>query len=151
MASSQFDPTIMSVIIRILAVAILMSFLPAGPDAYGQTGSMNATAVEIAQMPRFCWAQFAVPNADGDEFAIHACGPSANHYCGGVIYLIRARHAASKAERLDLLRHADEAVSDTERAIKDYPKCSIREHVDATRTEVNNLLVIYGGKRAKAH
>ena len=139
----------MFAIIRILTAATLLSLLAVAADAYGQT-NMNVKAVEIAQMPRFCWAQLAVPNANGDEFRIHDCGYAANHYCGALVSLIRAKHSANKAERLDLVRLADTDVAYTERGIKDYPKCSIREHVDATRAEVNNLLVLYGGRRPKA-
>lgn len=140
----------MSAIIQIFATAILISLLPAAPDAYAQTGSMNATAVEIALLPRFCWAQFGVPNTDGEEFRMHACGVGTNHYCGALIYVIRANHATNKAARLDLLGHADVDTAYTERAIKDYPNCSIREHVATTRADVNHLIVLYGGKRPRA-
>jgi hypothetical protein len=139
----------MSALIRILAAAIFISFLPVAP-ASGQTASTNATAVEIAQLPTFCWAQFGVPNTDGDQFRMQACGPGANHYCGALIQLIRAKHAPNKSARLDLVGHADADVAYTERAIKDYPQCSIREHVAGTRAEVNSLLIIYGGKRVRA-
>lgn len=148
LASLQFDPTIMPTLIRILAAAIFISFLPVAPAA-GQTASMNATAVEIAQLPTFCWAQFGVPNTEGDQFRMQACGPGANHYCGALINVIRAKHARNKSERLDLLGHADAEVAYTESAIKDFPKCSIREHVAGTRAEVNSLLITYGGKRAR--
>jgi hypothetical protein len=148
--SSKFNLTTMRAIIRIISIAILISLSPAAREAYAQTASMNATAVEIALLPRFCWAQFGVPNTDGDEFRMQACGPGANHYCGALIYVIRAKHAANKSVRLDLLEHADGDTRYTERAIKDYPNCSIREHVAGTRAEVNNLIVLYGGKRPKA-
>jgi hypothetical protein len=91
-----------------------------------------------------------VPNAEGAEFTIRDCGGSANHYCSALIYLIRAKHSLIKSSRLDLVRHADSDVTYTERGIKDYSNCSIREHVAATRAEVNSLLTIYGGKRPRA-
>ena len=72
---------------------------------------MNVTAVEIAQLPRFCWGQLQVPNANGDEFRIRDCGPAANHYCSGLIYLVRAKRSASKSTRLDLVLHADTDVA----------------------------------------
>jgi hypothetical protein len=135
----------MSTIIRlILAVAALMA--PA-PFAYGQ---QNITAVEIAQLPRFCWAQLNVPGATGDDFRIRDCGPAANHFCSGLIYMIRARGNVKKQTRLDLLGHADVDVRYTEKAIADYPKCSIREDVANARAEVNNLMTMFGFKRARA-
>ncbi len=111
---------------------------------------MNVTAVEIAQLPRFCWGQLQVPNANGEEFWIRDCGPAANHYCSGLIYLVRAKHSAHKSTRLELVLHADTDVAYTERAIKDYPQCSIREDVARSRAEVNNLIFMYGGKRPGA-
>jgi hypothetical protein len=140
----------MAIIFRqILALVALISLLPMAPDASGQT-SMHVTPVEIAQLPRFCWAQLEVPNAQGGEFHIVDCGPAANHFCSGLIYIIRAKSQMNKSARLDLLGHADTDVRYTEKAIADYPRCSIREHVVATRAELNNLLTIFGSKRPRA-
>ena len=137
----------MHTIIRsILAVAALTALVPV---ACGQT-SMHVTPVEIAQLPRFCWGQLDVPNARGGEFAIVDCGPAANHFCSGLIYMIRAKGHVTKQTRLDLLGHADTDVRYTEKAIADYPNCSIRESVASTRAELNNLFTIYGVKRPAA-
>jgi hypothetical protein len=140
----------MAVIIRrILVLAALFLFFPIAPDASAQS-SMHVTPVETALLPHFCWAQLAVPGADGDEFHIIDCGPAANHYCSGLINMIRARSAVNKQTRLGLLESADVDVRYTEKSIADYPKCSIREHVAATRAELNHLLTIYGSKRPRA-
>ena len=137
----------MSTIIRpILAVAGLVALVSI---AHGQS-SNNTTAVEIAQLPRFCWAQLQVPNTEGDDFRIRDCGPAANHYCSGLIYMIRAKGHVNKQSRLGLLGHADVDVKYTERAIADYPKCSIREHVAGTRVELDHLLTMFGFKRPRA-
>jgi hypothetical protein len=61
------------------------------------------------------------------------CGPAANHYCSALIYIIRAKHTGNKNVRLVHFGRADVDVKYTERAIADYPKCSIREHVASTR------------------
>jgi hypothetical protein len=130
----------MSTIIRLIfAIAALVALAPV---AWGQA---RATPVEIAQLPRFCWAQY-VPDATGDDFRIRDCGPGANHYCPGLVAMIRARSQANKSAKLGLLGNADAEVRYTEKAIADYPKCSIREHVADTRAAVNNLLTMYGSK-----
>ncbi len=135
----------MSTIIQlILAVFALIALTP---DARGQ---QNVTALEIAQLPRFCWAQLQVPDATGDDFRIRDCGPAANHFCSALIYMIRARGNVKKQERLGLLGHADVDVRYTEKAIADYPKCSIREDVAGARAQLNNLLTMYGFKRPTA-
>lgn len=134
---------------QVFAFAALVSSSPIVPVASAQS-SMHVTPVETALLPRFCWAQLAVPGATGIEFHIMDCGPGANHYCSGLIYLIRAKHQVTKQGKLDFLANADVDVRYTENAIADYPKCSIREHVAGTRSEINTLLTLYGSKRPRA-
>jgi hypothetical protein len=64
--------------------------------------------------------------------------------------MIRAKGHVQKQSRLDLLGHADVDVKYTEKAIADYPNCSIREHVAGTRVELDNLMRMFGYKRARA-
>jgi hypothetical protein len=137
----------MSTIIQlILAVAALIAL---APDACGQ-GSEHVTPIEIAQLPRFCWAQLQVPDVQGDEFGIKDCGPAANHYCSGLIYKLRARGNVNKSARLSFLGIADANIRYTERAIADHPKCSIREDVANARADLNNLMTLYGYNRPRA-
>src|SRR5262249_3084716 len=107
------------------AIAFLAALSLSG-HTRAQAG-LDARPVEVAQLPTFCWAQLHIPNAEGDEFRIRDCGPSANHYCSGLLYLVRAKHAKRKIDALDGIRHADTNVAYTEDGIKNYPKCSIRD------------------------
>ena len=116
----------------------------------GYREMMHATSVEIAQLPQFCWAQFEVPDAQGDEFKIRDCGVFVNHYCPALISLIRGKNSAAKGKGPSLIRVADSDVAYTENGIAGYPRCPIREHVDATRAEINRLLRRYGSKPAAA-
>jgi hypothetical protein len=126
----------------LLAIAVCVS-----PGALADYRSeLHLTDVEIAQLPRFCWAQMGVPNAVGPGYGMESCGPRGNHYCPGLVYLLRAKNPSKYGKPLPLLQHADVDVRYTEDGIKDYPACSIRSHVAATRVEINNLLRIYGGK-----
>ena len=133
-----------SSILRMLAALGMVCLAVAADVAQAQ---LDATAMEVAQLPTFCWAQARVPNAEGDDFRIRDCGPSANHYCYALLEVVRAKHSRRRVEALDLTRRAETELAYTERAIKGYPSCNIREHVVATRVEINNLLVMYGGKR----
>jgi hypothetical protein len=112
---------------------------------------MGITAVEIAQLPRFCWGQMEVPGSSGrPEYNFPGnCGPGMNHYCPGLVKLIRAKSASVKAKRTPLLRGAADDVSYTENWMKDYPNCGVRSHVEASKAEINNLLRVYGGMPAK--
>ena len=120
-------------------------------DAWGAgpPDDLHPTATEIALLPRFCWAQMHVPDVEGPEFNLPQpsdCGWATNHYCLGLVDLNRAKHATNKGQRMTLLGLADADTRYTERAIKDYPNCSLREHVEASRAEINHLLRLYGGK-----
>ena len=136
---------------KLLTASLLVSFVfvPLAALA-GYREDMHVTAIEIAQLPPFCWMQFEVPNVKGEEFRIRDCGVAANHYCPGLLYLIRAKGHVSKGERWAHLSHADTDIRYTERAIADSPRCSIRDHVAASRTEVNNLMILYGYNRPRA-
>jgi hypothetical protein len=139
-------------ICRSFALAIFLSLTLAAFNAQGQDDDQHPTAVEIAQLPRFCWQGFRVPNAVGPEFHIPLpsdCGWGMNHYCLGLVDLIRMKKATNKRGRLGWLGLADANVRYTENAMKDYPNCSLREHVAASRAEINKFMLIYGGRRPK--
>jgi len=133
---------------RFLAMAMLVAIVAVSFPAFDARGQpQEPTALEMAQLPKFCWGQFRVPNATGDEFRIRDCGVYSNHYCYALMYLVRARSPrTNKQGRVDLLGHADVDIRYTEHGIKDYPKCSIRDNVLKSRIEVDNLLRMYGGK-----
>jgi hypothetical protein len=135
-----------------MAVAL---FVPLALDAPAVLGgyrdNLGVTEVEVAQLPKFCWAQMEVPGATGPGYTIdrNECGYLTNHYCEGLVRLMRFKSAGNKQKQLTLLRQASEAVAYTEGGIKNYPRCSIRPHVAATRAEVNTLLNTYDRSRAK--
>jgi hypothetical protein len=137
------------VIRRILWAVALVCLAGNAPAAFGGYGD-GVTAIEKAQLPRFCWKQMEIPNAEGPEFTIPAsCGVGMNHYCGGLVYLIRAKSAAGKAKRLSLLGLADEGIRYTEQWMNKSPNCPIRGHLEASKAEVDNLRRIYGGAQSK--
>jgi hypothetical protein len=136
---------------QILALAASITLAYLSVEARAQE-SMHVTPIEIAQLPRFCWGRYKVPNAVGPEFnmpSARECGVATNHYCDGLILLIRAQHATNKSGRLSLLGQADQNIRYTEGGIKDYPQCPIREHVDQSRARVEELFRIYGGRPPK--
>ena len=118
----------------------------------GPRETSAVTSLELAQLPKFCLAEMEVPGAVGPGYSIpkSECGYWANHYCPGLVKLMRFKKAANKSQQLSLLLGADGDVGYTEKGIKDFPQCSIRGHVAATRTEVNTLLGIYGKKGSKS-
>jgi hypothetical protein len=136
---------------RLLAMVLAIAFAIFPPAALGgYRDDMHVTSIEMALMPQFCWRQFEVPDTQAEEFRIRDCGVAANHYCPGLIYLIRGKRQTKKNNALPLIQHADIDVRYTESGIAGSPNCSIREHVDATRAEINHLLRMYGSKPVSA-
>ena len=132
---------------KLLGMILVVAFALVPPAALGgYRDDMHVTAIEIALLPQFCWRQFEVPDTPGDEFRIRDCGYSANHYCPGLIYLIRGKRSTTKNNALQFIQHADIDVRYTEGSIAGFANCSIREHVDTTRAEINHLLRMYGSK-----
>lgn len=136
---------------RLLALVLAIAFAVFPPAALGgYREDMHVTSIEMALLPQFCWRQFEVPDTPGEEFRIRDCGVAANHYCPGLIHLIRGKRQTKKNNALPLIQHADLDVRYTEGAIAGSPNCSIREHVDKTREEINHLLRMYGSKPVSA-
>jgi hypothetical protein len=128
--------------------ALLLTCAP--PDAFAVEADTRPSAIEIAQLPQFCWHHYNVPNAVGPEFDMpppKLCGYGMNHYCNGLVALIRAKHAVGRGERLSMLGAARQNILYTEGAIQAYPECPIHDHVAASKAEVDHLLAISGGKR----
>ena len=138
---------------RLLAVALLVpTVLNVQVVLAGYRDDQHVTSVELTQLPKFCWAQMEMPGATGPGFSINRseCGYMDNHYCPGLVTLIRFKKSANKSQNLSLLVMADNDVSYTEKGIKDFPQCSIRGHVAATRAEINTFLSVYGKKGSKS-
>jgi hypothetical protein len=138
---------------KLLAVGLLALTALHAPAVLGQSRkSIGATSLEVAQLPKFCWAQMEVPDSIGPGYSIPSaeCGYWTNHYCAGLVYLARFKGSVSKSKDLPDLSQADGHIRYTENGIKNYPQCSIRAHVAASRAEVNTLLGKYGKNGSKS-
>ena len=123
-----------------LPLAMLLIALAFGVTV-ANAAKYKAAAVEVVQLPQFCWAQY-MDNMNGPQYTISPklCGVFMNHYCPGLVDLIRARNSlgstAKLKERLAHLRSAENNTGYTLRGMKDYPHCPIRSHVEATAAEI---------------
>ena len=112
-------------------------------------GQIIPSAVELTKLPKFCYGQARVPNATGEEFNLPpSCGPGTNHYCSGLIHLNRAKATGNRNKAVSELGQAEGDIRYTENWIKPYPNCPLRDHVAASRAEVNALLTANGVKPA---
>jgi hypothetical protein len=90
-------------------------------------------AAEIAQLPKYCYAQYVDTKLYGNpEYEIGApgtnCGPGMNHFCPALMMLIRAQNPAlARPKRKEQLRGAKEQVNYTLQRMQ--PQCLYREDV----------------------
>ena len=123
--------------IRTLRRTLLISLVLVTAPVVGQE---KATDLEIAQLPKFCWEQMGSKVAKGPAFRIpKGCGPGMNHYCPGLVQLVRAKHQLKKSASLSLLGRAEGAAKYTLEWMQGYPNCAIRSHVEATLAEIRSL------------
>lgn len=120
--------------------ACAMVLAAASSLSQAQTVDVHATPIEATLLPQFCWKQFIGNKFSGPAFHIphKTCGYETNHYCGGLVYLDRARKTiGDEAKRQAYLRKAKTQTLYTLRGIKKYPHCPIRNHVEATLRVIN--------------
>jgi hypothetical protein len=82
------------------SVIALICILMALTGAHAQGGyARGTTAVERAQLPTYCYAQYVDEKLAGQPgYSIpRSCGAWMNHLCPGLIHLIRAKKATEPA------------------------------------------------------
>ena len=108
----------------------------------------GVSALEKSQLPLFCYGQMGVPGATGPQYNIPSgCGSGMNHYCPGLVALIRAKKELDRRKALTLLSSVEVDVRYTLDWMKGFPNCAIRGHVEATKAEVERLKLLWGGSR----
>ena len=125
---------------RILAVSFLLLAATAHTAWSQQPGDRagQATAVEVMQLPQFCWWEFDARYARTRQL-IQNCGVGMNHYCVAEVSLIRSK-GRSKAEylRKGALQHALRETEYTLQWMEQSPACSIRNHVTRKYAEIRS-------------
>lgn len=94
----------------------------------------------IAQLPRYCWAQYVDEAYAGKPgFSIpNSCGAYTNHFCPGFIHLSRGTDVLrTKAQRSESLRMAAEDFDYTLKYIT--PACPIYSDAEAARTRTETI------------
>lgn len=102
----------------------------------------KAPPLEVAQLPRFCWAQY-MPNVSGPPYEIprKTCGVFMNHYCPALIEVIRANESFDNlGARKQHLTVARRETLYTLNGMKGFPNCPIRSHAESTLRQVEESL-----------
>lgn len=106
----------------------------------------RASVAEATQLPKFCWAQYM--DVKGPEFYIAGCGVGMNHYCWGLVELLRANRSFGDTRlRVGYLRAARGNTLYTINWMnQSAPNCWLRPHVENTHKQIESQLRIYGVK-----
>ena len=127
-----------------LLVILFLIGVAGAPPAQAED-PWHATKSEAAQLPRFCWGQLMSDEFSGPDYWILDCGPFMNHYCLGLLKIVRANKTIGNLDQKKYyLRNAR---IDTETTLKDmqpYPSCSIREHAEKTLQQIDALQRAFG-------
>lgn len=134
--------------IRFCVLALLASLAFPATVAYAQRQlppgeGHRASAVEATQLPKFCWSQYL--DVKGPEYSISGCGVYMNHYCWGLVELLRANKTfGNQPLRINYLKAARANTIYTIKGMEQYPSCWLRPHVENTYKQVEAALRIYG-------
>ena len=136
----EIRPTADRATILLLVLAMLPALTQAAPD--------KAEGAIVAQLPQFCWQQYMDGVSGPGTFIDRKdCGGGMNHYCQGLVELYRARRTfGDRNKRLEHLQSAERSTQYTINAMKPYPNCSIRRHVESTMAEIKSYLRGMGHK-----
>ena len=123
---------------KLLAVSTLL-FWAGQSGAYVEGGM--ASAMELALMPRYCWSDYKPELKKSPGFFIN-CGVGTNHYCGGLLILMRAEKMAHGSGRLMDLNRSKHEIDYTMRYMDnpDNKNCFIRKEAEKILAKLNTLI-----------
>lgn len=95
-------------IFRFFFLVILAAGLPLNLASAQKYRDAKFNAVELAQMPKYCYAQYVDEKLSADpQYSIQGCGAYMNHYCPGLLQMMRAQKPSSPGhERKENIRQA---------------------------------------------
>ena len=122
---------------EIFALLLGVAFLT---NVAAQGYAAGTTAVERAQLPTYCYPQYVDSKlAQQPGYSIpRSCGVAMNHFCPGLIYLIRARKASDPPNiRRD---NANRAITDINYTLRGMPKeCPLRADAEAALARAKSI------------
>lgn len=110
------------------------------PLAQAQKYRGNTSAAEIAQLPKYCYAQYLSDKLSKDPSysIIHSCGPFMNHLCPGLVELMRAKKpTAQNWQRAENVAAARKDFAYTLDHMP--PSCGVRAEVEKFAQEADTL------------
>lgn len=122
----------------VLALLVLAAAgLPTGVVAQKYRG--NTSAAEIAKLPKYCYAQYLSEQLAKDpQHSIQGCGAFMNHFCPGLVDMMRAQKPTSQRwERAERIESARKNFAYTLEHMP--PNCWLRADAEKAAQEANTL------------
>ena len=129
------------VLFMLTMVAPLVLVTPADAQSGGKPqadlSGYRPSALEIMQLPQYCWGQFN-PQFAGQAYQLpKGCGGGMGHYCPALVSLVRAKKASGN--RGYWLNVADDHLGYTIDRLGDPSKCPIAEDIRRYAAEIRAL------------
>lgn len=105
-------------------------------------GKYKASAIIIATLPQYCYAQYIDGLEHDPRFQIRDCGSFSNHFCPGLVLIEQARKSKEPSEKKELLRMARENVNywANHSKVDDYPNCILRQEGEAKSQHIDQMI-----------
>jgi hypothetical protein len=124
---------------RGLVGLLLLSLVGVPTGSWAQKYRGDTTAVEITQLPKYCYYQYVSDKYATDPVhSIQGCGAYTNHFCPGLIDLMRAQSVKlRKPQRIEKLRSAKNNFSYTLHYMP--PNCWLRQDAESAMRQAEML------------
>jgi hypothetical protein len=134
----SFRHTLLSMLASVAALALVApAEAQTGRKSQADMSGYRATALEVMQLPQYCWGQFN-PQFTGPAYHLpKGCGTGMGHYCPALVSLVRAKKASG--DRGYWLNVADDHMGYTIDRLGDPAKCPIAQDVQRYAAEIRAL------------
>lgn len=114
-------------------------------SSHGQT---RPSQLELVQLPKYCWGQHLKEFAGQPGYSIQDCGGGMNHFCSGLIYMMRAnKPGIHRTEKINILAQARVEIQYTLARVT--PNCPILTDVQIADRRLHVMETVAGIKPRK--
>lgn len=138
------ESTLKWMLLALIGIGMSLGFNESPAREAMTPGKAKPVPIRYAlKLPNYCYYQYFGRTEPQYRFP-KGCGPSMNHFCGGLVALLRARDSLDKKWKRHYYRLAEKEIGYTKRGIEQYPQCPLHPVVNQTYMEAKSGLRIYG-------
>ena len=107
-------------------------------------GSYKAPMKYAIQLPPYCFGQYFGRTEPQYWPSRELCGVWTNHFCEGLVSLLKARETIDKKQKITYYGSAKTAIMYTKKGIEPYPRCPWHRDIAQALAEAQAGLMVYG-------